>query len=178
MSEIPYSVRSSRRAQSSAVQFAYYQINTNQTAVPSNLETKLVLKDEVVANSIVSSNAAGTDFTINEAGTYKFEASVLVSPTDFAVYYLQLDLYHTPISTGTAVRRSETIIDTRNGTAQEDFRNLSLNLFYVQPNIEVGDQIYISIKPIYNTGSLNVSHPGSTRLDYQGSTKLLITKLA
>lgn len=164
----------------SAIPFAYYQINTDQTGVPSGSETKLVLKNEVVANPIVTSNAAGTDFTINEAGTYKFEASVFVSPTEYSIYYLQLDLYHTPISTGTSSKRSESIIDTRNGAGigEEDFRNLSLNLFYVQPNLEVGDEIFISVKPLYNDGSLKISHPGSSALGYQGSTKLLITKLA
>lgn len=159
-------------------QVAYFQANTFHQAA-SGIETQLTFGNEIVSNAFVTASASvggGTDFTINTAGTYKFESSVFVTATGSDLYYLQLDLNHTPFG-GTAVRRSESIFDFRNGSYQEEMKNVTLSLFYVQANIGVGDIVDISIKPLYSTGILNISNP-ITRLDYQGSTKFLITKLA
>jgi len=162
---------------SGGAQVAYFQANTFHQA-SSGVETQLTFGNEIVSNAFVTASASaggGTDFTINQAGTYKFEASVFVTATNSALYYLQLDLNHTP-SGGTSVRRSESIFDFRNGSYQEEMKNATLNLFYVQANLGVGDIVDISIKPLYSGGIMNISDP-ITRLDYQGSTKFLITKL-
>jgi len=136
---------------SGGAQVAYFQANTFHQA-SSGVETQLTFGNEIVSNAFVTASASaggGTDFTINQAGTYKFEASVFVTATNSALYYLQLDLNHTP-SGGTSVRRSESIFDFRNGSYQEEMKNATLNLFYVQANLGVGDIVDMSIKPLYS----------------------------
>ena len=151
---------------------AYYQVNAIQNNIPNNQFTFITYGDEVIANPIIT-RTANNKFTFNEAGTYKIEASVWLDNSLYALQYTQLNINFTDAGGTQGV--SETVFDGRTGAQTEDFNRLSLSIFYVRPNVSVGDSIQIGIYPIFSAGTLSI--PAATETN-RGSTKLLITKVA